>query len=141
MAGVLGGHLNRLKARHRPCVFAADRFPCIIFEGRRGAAGDMASGAVMLDRQLPTTFIANAADVLGHTKDGLSGSDIAKLMRGYGGEYGVEVPYPPHTTLREVTCPAKIPVEVTCPESSRESMGFREPKTCDQIGSKSGCSH
>jgi hypothetical protein len=48
----------------------------------------------MADRQLPTTFIANAADVLGHTKDGLSGSDIAKLMRSYGGEYEVEVPYP-----------------------------------------------
>lgn len=48
----------------------------------------------MADCQLPTTFIANAADVLGHTKDGLSGSDIAKLMRSYGGEYEVEVPYP-----------------------------------------------
>lgn len=48
----------------------------------------------MFDSQLPTTFIANAADTLGDTHKGLSGSDIAKLMRGYAGEYGCQIPHP-----------------------------------------------
>jgi hypothetical protein len=43
--------------------------------------------------RLPATLIAEAADILGATSGGLSGSEIAKLMRGYAMEYGVEIPY------------------------------------------------
>ena len=45
------------------------------------------------DDRLPATFIAHAAEVLGDTNAGLSGSDIVKLMRAYGVEYGVNIPY------------------------------------------------
>jgi hypothetical protein len=43
--------------------------------------------------RLPPTFIAHAADVLGATTGGLSGSQIVSLMRAYAMEYGVEIPY------------------------------------------------
>jgi hypothetical protein len=44
--------------------------------------------------RLPETFLAHAADVLGDTNSGLTGSEIAKAGRTYGSEYGVNVPYP-----------------------------------------------
>jgi hypothetical protein len=43
--------------------------------------------------RLPPTFIAHAADVLGDTSSGLTGSEIAKLCRGYAIDYGVDIPY------------------------------------------------
>lgn len=38
-------------------------------------------------------FLAHAADVLGDTNTGLSGNNIAKVMRGYELELGVQVPH------------------------------------------------
>jgi hypothetical protein len=44
-------------------------------------------------KQLPAMFLAHAADVLGDTNSGLSGSNIARLLRGFGMELGVQVPH------------------------------------------------
>jgi hypothetical protein len=41
--------------------------------------------------RLPPTFIMHAAEVLGATSGGLSGSEIAKLLRGYSMQYGVDI--------------------------------------------------
>jgi hypothetical protein len=43
--------------------------------------------------RLPPTFIMHAAEVLGATSGGLNGSDIAKLLRGYSMQYGVDIPH------------------------------------------------
>jgi hypothetical protein len=48
----------------------------------------------MFDRQLPTTFVAHAADILGDTNRGIIGADIVKLLRGYASEYGCQIPHP-----------------------------------------------
>lgn len=43
--------------------------------------------------QLPTMFLTHAADVLGDTNSGLSGTNIARIMRGYGLELDVNIPH------------------------------------------------
>ena len=42
---------------------------------------------------LPTPFVAHAAEVLGDTTAGLTGVQIVRLMRGYAAEYGKEIPH------------------------------------------------
>lgn len=42
---------------------------------------------------IPTTFINFAADILGETQTGLSGSKIAKYCSAYAIDYNVEIPY------------------------------------------------
>lgn len=46
------------------------------------------------ESKLPVIFLSHAADVLGDTSNGLSGSNIARLMRGYAMELDVQLPYP-----------------------------------------------
>ena len=41
--------------------------------------------------RLPPTFVMHAAEVLGSTNSGLSGSEIARILRGYAMEYGAEI--------------------------------------------------
>jgi len=45
------------------------------------------------NEKLPATFVGYAADVLGDTTNGLSGSNIVKLMREYAFEYGISAPH------------------------------------------------
>lgn len=47
-----------------------------------------------LNNSLPATFITSAANVLGDTQEGLTGSEIARLGADYGLEFGVDVPHP-----------------------------------------------
>lgn len=42
---------------------------------------------------IPTTFINYAADILGHTSEGLTGSQIAKILSAYSVDFNVEIPY------------------------------------------------
>lgn len=42
---------------------------------------------------LPAMFLSHAADVLGDTTSGLTGSQIARVMRGYGMEMDVQIPH------------------------------------------------
>jgi hypothetical protein len=46
-----------------------------------------------LEDDLPTSFVAHAADVLGDTTAGLTGAQIVRLMRGYAAEYRREIPH------------------------------------------------
>jgi len=51
---------------------------------------------------IPTTFINHAADVLGATQDGLSGSKIAQYCTAYAIDFNVEIPYPEYPFPVEV---------------------------------------
>jgi len=42
---------------------------------------------------LPTSFVAHAADVLGDTNAGLTDAQIVRLMRGFAAEYRKEIPH------------------------------------------------
>jgi len=45
---------------------------------------------------ITNTFIKHAADILGNTKTGLSGSQIAEHMSSYAYNLNIEIPYPSH---------------------------------------------
>lgn len=42
---------------------------------------------------IPSMFLTHASDILGDTKDGLSGSNIAKAFAGYAFDFNVNIPY------------------------------------------------
>lgn len=48
------------------------------------------------DDKIPTPFIQYAADVLGDTSKGMSGSEIIKAMSAYAVDYDVDIPYGRH---------------------------------------------
>jgi hypothetical protein len=45
------------------------------------------------DERLPVAIVAHAADVLGDTNTGLSGTQIVQACRAYATEYGVHIPH------------------------------------------------
>jgi hypothetical protein len=45
------------------------------------------------DERLPVVFVAHAADILGDTNSGLSGTQIVQACRGYAAEYGIIIPH------------------------------------------------
>lgn len=51
---------------------------------------------------IPITFINYAADILGETQTGLSGSKIAEYCSAYAIDYNVEIPYPEYPFPKNV---------------------------------------
>lgn len=45
------------------------------------------------EQTIPATFLQYAADILGDTSKGLSGSNIARALAAYAVEYGVDIPH------------------------------------------------
>jgi len=50
-------------------------------------------GFGLFEDDLPNSFVAHAAEVLGDTTAGLTGAQIVRLMRGYAAEYGKAIPH------------------------------------------------
>ena len=48
----------------------------------------------MHPEKIPPQFVSYAADILGDTSSGLSGSNIVKVTAAYSVEYGVDIPHP-----------------------------------------------
>ena len=48
----------------------------------------------MLQTEIPTTFLSHAADVLGATNGGLSGSKIVDICNAYAIDFNVAIPFP-----------------------------------------------
>ena len=55
----------------------------------------------MFDGKIPAQFVQFAADILGDTSSGLTGSDIVKATAAYAVEYDVNIPHP--------SCPFQAP--------------------------------
>lgn len=51
---------------------------------------------------ISNTFIKRAADILGNTKTGLSGSQIAEHMSSYAYDINIEIPYPSHPFPKDI---------------------------------------
>lgn len=48
----------------------------------------------MSEIEIPLTFLSKAADTLADTNSGLSGTQIVRVINGYGDRWGVKVPHP-----------------------------------------------